>query len=205
MEGYRRRLIVPLVMLAVALSVSLLAKDRRCQFTGAISLGLSHPRGSTDEKGAIDQRFGAYASGWGIGSSVGLFFPQTSFEVRLDIGYDKLGVSEGLFWTPPPWDGYVKVYGASAQLLLRLPRERRIVPYLLTGLGPYKVEKYYYDYRPELDIDVHDSYSAVKLGYTIGAGLKLLHDGYWLFFEYRYIKLPPAAYLSRVSLGFAYN
>ena len=205
MGNYRHYLLGLLVMLAIAATSSLSAEGRPYQFTGAFDLGLSQPRGSTDEKGAIDQRFGAYSFGWGIGTSVGLFFPQTPFEVRLDVGYDKLGVSKGLFWTTPPWDGYVKVYGGSAQLLLRLPRESRIVPYLMAGLGPYKVEKYYFDYRPVLDIDVHDSYSAVKLGYTIGGGLKLLHDGYGLFFEYRYTKLPPAAYLSRISLGFAYN
>lgn len=197
---YRRCIIVVFLILHVGvLPAALNAGDKFPALTRpnkspklvyAGGLGICYPLGQLAE---------FYSAGLAFGGSIGFSLPQTILEFRLDIGFDQVKVP-GVWFGTPTRSGDMKTYGGALQMLVKVVRTGRIVPYGMIGVGPYRMTSDISD-----DYSGDTSTSGTKTGVSFGIGTKMLWSKFGLFVEYRFLELGESKSLSRFWLGYTHR
>lgn len=177
--------IMPLLIVALAgTSHGAVEKPKLVYSAG---LGFCMPRGSLGE---------GYVSGMAFGGTIGVAIPRTILEFRLDIGLDQVRIP-GVAFGVPRRSGDLRAYGGSFQMLIKFVTSGRVFPYVMGGVGPYRIKSDEWD-----NYTGDESLSRNRTGITLGLGNKILWKKFGLFFEYRFIELGDSMSMSRFWFGF---
>ncbi|HEX3156961.1 MAG TPA: outer membrane beta-barrel protein [Gemmatimonadaceae bacterium] len=132
-------------------------------------------------------------TGFTVVGSIGFRPIDSPVRFRLEAQYTRLGLDEEMRFggggAPEVADGHVSIISGTGNIVLAAPTARRLRPYLIGGLGIYRLSSEVGHSTPEgvpLDNSFTPSRSETKFGLNGGAGLRLAVGALHTFVEARY-------------------